>query len=128
MNKPILALEAAMDEMLVKFTHKEMERKLTESRSKGRYGWFNDTCSNVQLKELLLRHIEKGDFIDVVNFAAMIHYRKKKGIEPGCWPSTPMGGPREPRSKTFKRNCLRSLLDMPTRSSKSWMGRGNERA
>ena len=64
------------------FTRQEMGSKLEISRRKGRGGWSHPTeCTNARLIEMLKEHLEKGDFIDVVNLAAMIHYRKERGIE-----------------------------------------------
>lgn len=53
-----------------------MKAKLAQKRAEGRGGWDNpDECSVERLSELLIRHIEKGDPIDVGNFAMMIHQR-----------------------------------------------------
>lgn len=53
-----------------------MKEKLAQKRAEGRGGWDNpDECSVEWLSELLIRHIEKGDPIDVGNFAMMIHQR-----------------------------------------------------
>lgn len=53
-----------------------MKAKLAQKRTEGRSGWDNpDACSVEWLSELLIRHIEKGDPIDVGNFAMMIHQR-----------------------------------------------------
>lgn len=53
-----------------------MKAKLAQKRAEGRGGWDNpDECSVEWLSELLIRHIKKGDPIDVGNFAMMIHQR-----------------------------------------------------
>lgn len=53
-----------------------MKAKLANKRAEGRGGWDNpDECSTEWLSELLRRHVEKGDPVDVGNFAMMIHQR-----------------------------------------------------
>ncbi|MHB0888085.1 hypothetical protein [Acidithiobacillus sp.] len=49
-----------------------MKAKMRRSREeKGRGGW--QTASAVLLTYLLLEHLEKGDPVDVANFAMMLH-------------------------------------------------------
>lgn len=57
----------------------DMTFKLAKAREKGRGGWWHDDCTSEMLWNMLYEHIDKGDFIDVVNFMAMIavkDYRK----------------------------------------------------
>lgn len=53
-----------------------MKAKLAQKRAEGRGGWDNkDECSAEFLSQLLREHVEKGDPIDVANFAMMLHQR-----------------------------------------------------
>ena len=47
-----------------------MSDKMATSRAKGRGGW--QTCSVDALWKMLREHVEKGDPVDVANFAMMI--------------------------------------------------------
>ena len=48
-----------------------MKAKMAASRAKGRSGW--PTASSAHLTYLLVEHLEKGDPVDVANFAMMPH-------------------------------------------------------
>lgn len=53
-----------------------MKAKLAEKRAQGYGGWDDpEDCTIAWLSELLRKHIDKGDPIDVGNFAMMIHQR-----------------------------------------------------
>jgi hypothetical protein len=53
-----------------------MKAKLAASRVKGRGGWENtEVCPPGSLQQMLLEHLEKGDPVDVGNFAMMIFNR-----------------------------------------------------
>lgn len=52
-----------------------METKMAKSRDKGRLGW--QTCSVDELKRMMIDHIDKGDMVDVANFAMMIWHNKR---------------------------------------------------
>jgi hypothetical protein len=65
------------DERLCQYAKMAMEEKLEEKRLEGRGGWWNsDECSIDSLRQMLREHIEKGDMVDVMNFAAMIYARE----------------------------------------------------
>jgi hypothetical protein len=56
-----------------------MKAKLAEKRDEGRSGWDDkDDCSQLFLSQLLREHVEKGDFLDVGNFAMMLHQRDER--------------------------------------------------
>ncbi|MBY3333725.1 hypothetical protein HFN98_24340 [Rhizobium laguerreae] len=56
-----------------------MKAKLAEKRAQGRGGWDDkDDCSDIWLSELLREHVEKGDPLDVGNFAMMLHQRGER--------------------------------------------------
>ena len=53
-----------------------MKAKLAKKREEGRGRWDDpEQCSLSYLGKLLVEHIEKGDPIDICNFAMMIHQR-----------------------------------------------------
>lgn len=53
-----------------------MKAKLAKKRQDGRGGWSDpEQCSQQFLSDLLRSHIEKGDPVDVGNFAMMLHQR-----------------------------------------------------
>lgn len=53
-----------------------MKVKLAEKRAQGYGGWDDvEKCTISWLSELLRNHIDKGDPVDVGNFAMMIHQR-----------------------------------------------------
>ncbi|MFG1429404.1 hypothetical protein [Roseixanthobacter glucoisosaccharinicivorans] len=57
----------------------EMKDKLEKKRKAGYWGWNDiDRCTNAHLSMLLREHIEKGDPVDVANFAMMIHQRGER--------------------------------------------------
>ncbi|MBB2818971.1 UNVERIFIED_ORG: hypothetical protein GGD59_002216 [Rhizobium esperanzae] len=56
-----------------------MKAKLAEKRAQGRGGWDDkDDCSSLWLSTLLREHVEKGDPLDVGNFAMMLHQREER--------------------------------------------------
>lgn len=53
-----------------------MKAKLAAKRADGRGGWDDKTqCSQQFLSDLLRGHVDKGDPVDVANFAMMLHQR-----------------------------------------------------
>jgi len=70
-------VEALADDRLSMYARMAMKDKLKIAREKGRGGWWNaDECDIAYLREQLQQHIEKGDMVDVMNFAAMIYVRE----------------------------------------------------
>ncbi|TWF53235.1 hypothetical protein [Neorhizobium alkalisoli] len=56
-----------------------MKAKLAAKRAEGRSGWDDkDDCSQLFLSQLLREHVEKGDPLDVGNFAMMLHQREER--------------------------------------------------
>lgn len=67
-----------------------MKAKLAEKRAEGRGGWDDPSqCSVEYLSALLRSHVDKGDPLDVGNFAMMIHQRGERiapaQAEPVAW-------------------------------------------
>ncbi|KPZ10203.1 Uncharacterized protein ALO41_02574 [Pseudomonas amygdali pv. ulmi] len=55
-----------------------MKVKLANARAKGRQGWSEASVRDEQLAELLVGHLSKGNlgnFVDIANFAMMLHQR-----------------------------------------------------
>lgn len=50
--------------------------KMSTKKAEGYTGWDDeDECPNERLVSLLLKHIPKGDPVDIANFCMMLHYR-----------------------------------------------------
>ena len=65
-----------IDYILVENTAQEMRIKLEKKRQVGRGGWHHpNNIDNSMLFKMLCDHVYKGDMIDVINLAAMIHAR-----------------------------------------------------
>lgn len=59
-----------------------MKAKMAASRAKGRSGWEDPAqCTIEKLAAMLCQHVEKGDPVDIANFAMMIHERKGSAID-----------------------------------------------
>ena len=71
--------DAHTDDTAVDAFASAMKEKLAKSREKGRGGWDSPECEDEYLAELLAEHVRKGNdgnFVDVANFAMMLHMRK----------------------------------------------------
>lgn len=55
-----------------------MKGKLASKRLQGRGGWQEPEVPNGYLSRLLREHVDKGDPVDVANFAMMIHQRGER--------------------------------------------------
>jgi hypothetical protein len=67
--------KAADDEMLNR-VYMVMSQKLAQKRAEGYGGWHDpDQCSIEDLKQMLIDHLDKGDWVDILNFAGMIYVR-----------------------------------------------------
>lgn len=65
------------DDIAVDKFAKAMKAKLAKKRAEGYGGWDNpDECTVRYLAGLLAAHIEKGDPVDIANFAMMLFHRK----------------------------------------------------
>jgi hypothetical protein len=98
-----------------------MKAKLARKRAEGRGGWSDkDVCSNEVLSAALREHVERGDPVDVANFAMMLHQRGESIAQPskewldeamrlahvmriawGAWDSTPSGPERAFRLASY---------------------------
>lgn len=75
-NRRIPQTEVHSDDLAVDRFSAAMKIKLSEKRAQGYHGWDDPyDCSISHLSELLRKHVEKGDPIDVANFCMMLHQR-----------------------------------------------------
>ncbi len=73
------ATERHADDMAVDKFAVAMKLKMAVARAKGRAGWDDpDRCSADRLRRMLNVHIDKGDPVDVGNFAMMLFNRGEK--------------------------------------------------
>lgn len=68
-----------------------MKAKLAAKRAEGRGGWNGPDCNADILSSMLRAHVEKGDPLDVGNFAMMLHQRGER-ITATPAQSEPVGG------------------------------------
>lgn len=69
--------DSTADKWMVDSVARKMEAKLKIKRDQGMGGWLTTGCSNEHLKKEMVAHIEKGDMVDVLNFAGMILMRQE---------------------------------------------------
>jgi hypothetical protein len=72
-------LYAYAEEVPVALFAEEMRRKLELKRKQGRDGWYQRECTINHLHSLMMDHAEKGDYVDVANFAMMIRAKQAMG-------------------------------------------------
>jgi len=76
-NHPDSSGEQYADFQLAVIARNAMETKLDEAREKGKHGWHDkEVCSVGYLKKLLEMAMIDGEWVDVMNFAAMIYIRE----------------------------------------------------
>jgi|GEM_PF-3859138 len=67
------------DDLAVDAFAAAMKAKLARKRAQGYGGWDSPTdCTEAELSNLLRDHVEKGDPLDVGNFAMMLHQRGER--------------------------------------------------
>jgi|CXWL01.1.fsa_nt_gi hypothetical protein len=72
------------DAMLVDLAGKAMTEKLAKKRLDGRGGWHQPKPEiDADLRASLREHVDKGDMVDVINLAAMLHVRSEIYGRPG---------------------------------------------
>lgn len=79
------------DDVAVDLFADAMKAKLAKKRGDG-YGGWNDKnlCPPGSLQSYLIAHLDKGDPIDVANFAMMIYHRGEAVTGPGPKPVSPI--------------------------------------
>lgn len=73
--EPSAQEEAHPDDLAVDRFAAAMKAKLAQKRAEGRGGWDGPLCDADILSRMLREHVEKGDPVDVGNFAMMLHQR-----------------------------------------------------
>lgn len=107
-----------------------MKAKLARKRAEGRSGWSDKSqCSRGALSRLLLEHIDKGDPVDVANFAMMLHQRGES-IAPAPSPWRPISEAPKDGTVTARDepgdtcpNCAVPLWRVTEREARNEMGR-----
>ncbi|RWR30485.1 hypothetical protein D2T29_12505 [Sinirhodobacter populi] len=109
------AAAAHLDDAAVDRFASAMKAKLAKKREDGRGGWSGPDCSAPILSQMLREHVEKGDPIDVANFAMMLHQRGER-IESATatpqgdiyhWTKTSDSLPRKPGIRDYEQiECL----------------------
>jgi len=67
------------DDVAVDAFASKMRQKMAAARTKGRGGWDDKAqCSAETLSRMLREHVEKGDPVDVANFAMMLSQRGER--------------------------------------------------
>lgn len=73
------AKEQIIDHCAVRDFSEAMQAKMDKSRAKGRSGWHDPyQCTVSSLVKLMREHLDKGDYVDVGNFAMMLWHRTGK--------------------------------------------------
>jgi hypothetical protein len=62
--------EAEKDDAAVDAFAARMKKKLAKKRAEGRHGWR--TCAPIDLAQMFIEHIGKGDPVDLANFAMFL--------------------------------------------------------
>lgn len=70
------------DDLAVNAFASTMKAKLAKKRAEGRGGWQEADCTEQRLSNMLREHVEKGDPVDVANFAMMLHQRRERIVAP----------------------------------------------
>ena len=73
----IQAKPSDADNLLVDFATYEMRARLQRQRNYGWCGWNTAQCNNEDLKKRLLKNAGSGDWVDVLNLAAMLLARSR---------------------------------------------------
>lgn len=77
-------IERQIDYGSVEYFSQQMKQKLDLARAKGMAGWYDEErCTIEELEAQLKTHIAKGNegnYLDIANFAMMIHLRKSGEI------------------------------------------------
>jgi NTP pyrophosphatase (non-canonical NTP hydrolase) len=73
-------LDQHPDDIAVERFAARMKAKLAQARREGMAGWDNPlACTTAHLTQLLIKHVHKGDPVDIANFAMMLSERGVEG-------------------------------------------------
>ncbi|WP_201786189.1 dATP/dGTP pyrophosphohydrolase domain-containing protein [Vreelandella aquamarina] len=92
LQEAVTPRELHPDDAMVETAALAMRKKLAAKRKEGRGGW--EEMSLGALNSMLVNHIAKGDPVDVLNFAAMIHARGERTSLDRVAPRQPGEAPR----------------------------------
>lgn len=65
------------DDLLSEFASLEVRDRLKEKRESGKHGWHTAQCTNADLVNALKAKLDKGDYVDVMTYAAMLLARQR---------------------------------------------------
>lgn len=72
-----LIVEAGRDSEGLDIFVAAMSLRLREKRAEGRGGWWNESqCSTMHLRDLFMKAVERGNMVDIANYAMMIYCRE----------------------------------------------------
>lgn len=92
-NLAICQIDEHLDNLAVDRFAVEMKTKLSAKRAEGYGGWDDPAaCSPSHLSDLLRRHVDKGDPVDVANFAMMLQQRGHQIAADGMRPLVLLNG------------------------------------
>ena len=74
-----VTIDETADRFLVQDTAHAMGVKLAIKRNDGRGGWYLAKFTDEELHALILDHVKRENWLDVVNLAAMASCRRKYG-------------------------------------------------
>jgi hypothetical protein len=70
--------DAEVDKQMVDLVTAEMTKKLAQKRKEGISGWHTFRFTTEDLRKALREHVDKGDMVDVLNFAGMVLARERR--------------------------------------------------
>lgn len=117
------------DDIAVDGFAKVMSAKIASKRALGYGGWDDRTrCSNEHLSQLLHSHVDKGDPVDVANFAMMLHQRGERILSVPTAPAAARSAAdwREADLETISlHECRQAAEEMRERCAKIVEGRAD---
>ncbi len=69
------------DSVLLRFTEYKMAKRLKQQREMGFSGWNTPQCGNSDLLKRLRDNLDRGEYLDVINLAAMLLARENMFVE-----------------------------------------------
>ena len=64
--------------LMVSAVKNDMLKKMEISRNKGRGGWWEKDCSSELLWNLIYEHVDKEDYVDVMNLIGMLAFKESR--------------------------------------------------
>lgn len=112
-------VEAHPDDLAVDRFAVAMKAKLAKKRAEGRGGWGGPTCNAEILSQMLRKHVEKGDPVDVANFCMMLHQRGERITPKRTAPALPTAKPGKKPLPSLVNKRARNKLPLIPATSKA---------